>query len=48
MLSSHREENLFERVRVIIDKSQDTTEAVYKMMQELPVDIKFNAINFLR
>lgn len=48
MLEGHGEEDLFKRIRVIVDERQDTTEAKDKMVEELPVDFGFDAIDQFR
>lgn len=45
MLGRHGQQDLFERIRVIIDKSQHTTEPIHEMIEEAPVDLGFNAID---
>jgi hypothetical protein len=45
VLSCHREENLLERIRVIIDECQHATETVYEVVQEASVDVGFDAVD---
>jgi hypothetical protein len=45
VLGCHREENLLERIRVIINECQHATEAVYKVIQEASVDVGFDAVD---
>lgn len=45
MLGGHGEENLFERVGVIVDEGQNATEAVDEVVQEATVDFGFDAID---
>ena len=39
MLSRHREQYLLERIRVIIDQSQHSTEIIYEMVKKPPINV---------
>ncbi len=45
MLCGHGQEDLLERIRIIVDKGQDATEAVNEMVEEATVDFGFDSID---
>ena len=45
MLRGHRQQDLLERVRIIVDERQHATESVYEMVEEATVDFRFDAID---
>lgn len=45
MLCRHREKDLLEGIRIIVDKCQHTTETVDKMIQKATVNVRFYAVD---
>lgn len=45
MLRSHRQKDLFEGIRVIVDERQDPAESVNEVVEETAVDLSFDAID---
>lgn len=45
MLGSHREQDLLERIRVIVDEGQHATKPIHKVVEEAAIDIRFDAVD---
>ena len=45
VLGRHRQEYLFERIRVVVDECQDPTKIVDKVIQEAAIDLRLDAID---
>jgi hypothetical protein len=45
MLRGHRQKDLFEGIRVIVDQGQDPAESVDEVIEETAIDLGFDAID---
>jgi hypothetical protein len=45
MLRGHRQEDLLEGIRVIVDEGQDPAESVDEVIEETAIDVGFDAID---
>ena len=45
MLGSHREQDLLERIRVIVDEGQHATKPIDKVVEEAAIDVRFDAVD---
>lgn len=45
MLSCHRQQDLFERIRVIVNEGQDPTKPIHKVVEEATINLGLDAID---
>lgn len=45
VLSCHRQQDLLERIRVVVDEGQDPTKPIHKVVEEATINLGFDAID---